>query len=415
MGEFRTVDDFLSHKGSEGGGGKRLKSWAKDPGYMNFWLHTKQMPCSVWYHRFFELVVRTDKDDRSKQLKNVWGRQHACWESEDILKKQRFRTESGRREHPPTKCGACRLIEAIRELIDDGKLQDTDVLFIFDGADDPTENKKVHAGGLCNIWRNDAPNEEKERLKKAGIFLSKSWEENAVAKLSYVFAGVNHDAPGDGLQIAVQTQLLGDQVKRTIRNEVASKDGDLGNPFINPYCIRFIYKADEKKFGDKYDALRIDRLKLTPEIQKLIYGERPDISRYTKKFNQKELRASLEAHATPIAKKLLPWDEIFNVPQLVDERSESPESEKSESKPTEKPSQKPAHAAADELDDPCEDCGAEMKKGQTQCKRCGAKYAADPEPAPAKSATDTLIDRKLGNEPADDAPSDAVYDQDVPF
>ena len=419
MGEFNTVDDFLNHKGSEGGGGKRLKSWAKDPGYMNFWLHTKQMPCSVWFHRIPELVIRQDKDDRNKTLKNVWGRQHACWEDESILKKQRFRTQDGTREHPPTKCGLCRLVEAIRELVNDGKIQDTDVLFEFVGSDDPTENKILHAGGMANLWKREADEEEKARLKKHGIFLSKVWDENAMAKLSYVFAGVNHDAPGDGLQIAVQTQLLGDKVKRTIKNEIASKDGDDGNPFLKPYCIRFVYKAEEKKFDDKYDALRIDRLKLTPEIEKLIRGERPDISRFTRKFNQKDMRAMLEKHATPLAKKVLPWDSIFDVPDFdaKPEEDEPAASAKSSAQVPEKVEEQPKTSGrtrikdeppAEEMGDPCDDCGAPMTKTQTVCKKCGAKYANDDEPPKAAAAAPA----SAAPDPGGDAP---IYDEDVPF
>lgn len=415
MAEFNTVDDFLNHKGSEGGSGKRLKSWAKDPGYMNFWLHTKQMPCSVWFHRIPELVVRQDKDDRTIVKKNVWGRQHACWEDESILKKQRFRTPEGRREHPPTKCGICRLVEAIRELVIDGKLQDTDVLFEFTGSDDPTENKVLHAGGFANMWKREADDEEKSRLKKHGIYLNKAWDENAQAKLNYVFAGVNHDAVQDGLQIAVQTQLLGDKVKRTIRNEIASKDGDDGNPFIKPYCIRFLYKAEEKKFDDKYDALRIDRLKMSPEIEKLIRGERPDISRFTRKFNQKDMRATLEKHATPLARKTLPWDAIFDVPGYGEEQAEEKQETSSPSPQTE---EKPAgrtrvqESPAEEMGDPCDDCGAAMTKTQTQCKKCGAKYANDDTPAGPSPGEKAKNDGTLAPDPSGDEP---VYDSDVPF
>lgn len=413
MGEFNTVDDFLNHKGSEGGSGKRLKSWAKYPGYMNFWLHTKQMPCSVWFHRIPELVVRQDKDDRTIVKKNVWGRQHACWEDESILKKQRFRTPEGRREYPPTKCGICRLIEAIRELVLDGAIQDTDVLFEFTGSDDPTENKILHAGGFANMWKREASDEEKERLKKHGIYMSKAWDENGQAKLSYVFAGGNHDAPDDGLQIAVQTQLLGDKVKATIRKEIASKDGDDGNPFLKPYCIRFVYDASAKKFDDKYDAMRIDRLKLTPEIEKIIRGERPDISRFTRKFNQKDMRAMLEKHATPLAKRVLPWDSIFDVPGYNEDPAEQ---EKSESKPTsqapEKSESKPSSAPAEEMADPCDDCNAPMKVGQTKCTKCGAKYEDD-EPATAAAAPAQA--QAAPAAAASGGDDDAVYDSDVPF
>jgi hypothetical protein len=428
--EFQTVDDFLNHKGSDGYGLKNLKGWAKNPGYMNFWLHTKQMPSAVWMHRLAELVVRPDKDNPGHFKKNIWGRRHVCWEDEAILKKQHRRSE-GRREFPPQKCGICRLVEHVREMLLDGEIQDTDVLFKFEGSDNEAENTVLHAGGLANVWKRDMKDEEKARLRQHGIYMGNSpngkpgaWAENMTCKLNYVFAGVNHDNPGDGLQVDIQTQSLGDKVKKMIRNEIASKDDD-GNPFLNPYCIRFLFRAEEKKFDDKYDALRIDKLKLSPEIEKLIRGEKPDISRFTKRFNQRELRAALEKHATDLGKQL-PWDRIFDVPGYHNPETDEPKEEKPESLPENGSTTTRKTAAKDPLANstkrepepepestfPCDDCKTilpEPKPGKpTICPKCKAKYDDDGE-SPAQPAAASSSPESFG---------DAVYDQDtsdVPF
>lgn len=418
--EFQSVDDFLKYRPSESTGTKRLKSWAKEKGFLNFWLHTKQFPCAVWYHRFPELVVRDKKDEPGTKLKNVWGRQHACWEDESILKKQRFRTPGGDREHPPKKCGACRLAEAIRSLIRSGAIKDTDVLFEFTGSDKPEENKLLHAGGMCSIWKRDDLDEPtKKRLAEHGVYMSKVWDENVVAKLSYVFVGVDNDDVGAGLQTAVQTQLVGDKVKKLINNEIASNAGDLGNPFVNPYCIQLVYNASEKKFDDKYDARRINRFTLTPEIERLIRGDKPDISKFVKKFDQDALRASLEAHATPIAKKHLPWDEIFVKVAEVEERPvEAPRAVQVPA--TVAPSPAPAATAPAAPVDPgpalipCDDCHFMMKETDTKCARCGAVYEVDPAPAAAAPTAAAPAQAPAAAPSAEDL--DGVYEtDDVPF
>lgn len=411
MSEFNSVEDFLNHRGSESSGAKRLKGWAKDPGFLNFWLHTKVLPTSIWYHRIPELVVRPDKNDSSRTLRNIWPRQHACWEDESILKKQRFRTADGTREHPPKKCGLCRLSEAVREMIKDGVIKDTDVLFEFKGADKAEENTLLHAGGFANVWRRDMDEDEKKRLGDHGIYMKNSWKENGLSKLSYIFVGVNQDDVASGVQIAVQTQDVGDKVKRCINNEIASNDGDKGNPFINPYCVRLIYKPDEKEFGKRYDALRINKYPMTQEIERLIRGERPNLSRYTDKFNQKTIWSMMEQHATEIGKKL-PWAKIFDVPQLVPEGSDEGGEAGARKAQSQVPSTMAPPAGPPAGTIPCDDCEAPMREDQAVCGKCGAKYAIDApvEQGGAQGAPAAPPPAAASPEP------EGVYDDaDVPF
>jgi len=394
---FQTVEEFLNHRGSEGSGSKKLKSWAKEKGFLNFWLHTKQLPTAVWYHRIPELVIRTDKDDPTRTLRNVWGRQHACWEDESILKKQRFRTADGYREHPPKSCGLCRLAEAIREAIIAKEMKDTDVVFEFTGSDKPEENVHLHAGGFTSLWKRDLEKADVERLAASGIYASKVWSETALAKLNYVFVGVVHDDPASGVQVAIQTQLLGDKVKKLINDEIASKPGNLGNPFLSPYCIQFLYRPEEKKFDEKYHARRFDKYAITPEIERLITGDRPDLSRYLDRFNQAEVLAALEKRATPVAKKL-PWDKLWSPSDPVVDAMRAAEPARTR---VQVPETVAAPAAlTEEWGDPCEPpCGAPMKKGQAVCGKCGARYEDAPEPATAGDATVAA----------------AIYDDEIPF
>src|SRR5258706_8470391 len=114
----------------------------------------------------------------------------------------------------------CLLVEAVRKLVDDGKALDTDVAFGVSGWDDPEEDRLFHAGGFASVWPRDMEKEDVARLKKAGIFASKAWSESAVAKLKYALAGANHDDLAAGITVSMENQLIGDKVKKVIRDEI---------------------------------------------------------------------------------------------------------------------------------------------------------------------------------------------------
>lgn len=409
MAEMRTIDDFLNYKGSEGGGGKRLKSWAKSKGHLNFWLHTKQLPSAVWYHSLPELVVRPDKDDASRSLRNVWNRQHVCLEDEAVLKKQRFRTSDGTREHPPRRCPICRMLEAIRSLVLDGKLRDTDVIFRFDGSDKPEENRVIHAGGVCGMWKREQSTEEKERLQKHGISMRTAWAENFTAKLWYVLVGVDQDDVASGVQVAVQTQLVGDKIKAEIRKQIASEPDERGNPLVHPYCIQLLYQPDASKFDDRYLAQRINRFSLTPEIDRLIRGEAPSIEKFVRPLNATEIVAMLQKHALVD----LPWDQILvkggepaPAPSVggPPPRGDAARELQSQTKAT--------PSAPSEWGDPCDVCKAPMLATATKCGKCGTAYEIEPDAAPAPATAQPAPAPASG---PDSYESDAVYDDEIPF
>lgn len=410
--EFGSIDDFLKYKSNEGGGGqKRLKDWKKD-GQFTFWFHTACMPARVWLHKIPELVVRTDRET-NVQKKNVWGRQHVCHEEETVLKKQKFTTSEKRREHPPKRCGVCRVTDGLRNMIVDGRIQDTQIVFKWTGSDKPEENVAIHAGCAVNWWKRDGLDDEtKARLAAAGIYMSKAWMENMMAGLNFIFAVVNNGNPGDGVQVAVQNQLVGEKVKNLINDELASKPGDLGNPFTHPYAIQLVYSETEKKIDDKYRARRIDKYALTPDIEALIRGPKPDLSKFTTPFNPATVRAQLEEHATID----LPWDKWFPIGVPENETPppvEPPPAAKTYSMPNTIPAA-PA-PPAEELGEPCE-CGAPMTKTQTKCGKCGAVYEIQPDPAPAATAPAAAPAPAAASQQFDGVDPNAVYDNDeIPF
>ena len=419
MAEFKSIDDFVNYRSSDGGGGKRLKSWAKQKGRLDFWLHTALMPARIWTHPVPELIVRTDRATGVTK-RNVWSRAQGCHESEEILRKWRFKNANGSQEHSPCACGLCRTLEAVRVAIHEGRIRDVDVLFRWEGSDKPEENIALHAGGMCGFWKRDQDDADKARLAQHGIYMSKAWSESMVAKLQYVFVGVDHDDQASGVQVAVQTQLVGDKVRKVIRQQIASKGPQRGNPLVNPYCIRLVHQPQEQKFDDKYDAFPIEMNVLTPEIDRLIREAPPSIDNFLKKFDPRDVRSKLEAHATDIAKQKLDWNRIWDVPKVAQVPASAPTTERvSKAVPPEHPVHgypgKPPLPAADpklEYDDPCEQCGKPMLKGQMQCGECGTTYEDDATPKGAVQAPFVAPTPSPMPETYDD---EMAYDDEIPF
>ena len=165
---------------------------------------------------------------------------------------------------------------------------------------------------------------------------------------------------------------------------------------VHPFCIELTY--DEKaQMNKKYHARRIERVKLTPEIERLIRGEAPDLEPATRFFNQKNLRAFLERYAVVD----LPWDRIFDVPKLVVEKDEEgaggdgpgeeeprrESKDREERKPTpevgrsrraEAPPPPPPPSSKSDVDMiPCDKCKTPMREDAAICKKCGAVYTFD--------------------------------------
>lgn len=316
-----SIDSFINHKTSDRSGGF-LSKWRKkdQTSKINVWFHKRRMPIALWQHQIPRLFVKADKDTHENAT-FVWSQSLNCRETEKTLKRQHFRNDQGLREVPPALCPICRMIEAIRDLVETGVLDWTKVVFKFEGD---KETKVIHAGGIYNGFKSEYDEltpEEKKKIRDAGIRMDEVWNENAYAKCNYVFCVVNHNAPGDGVQIATETSLLGDKVKEVFNDTIEAKGAEAGNPFLKPYCVQWEHRPSEQEFQKRYKARPMD-FPLTPEIEALISGEPPDISGVLKPFNLKTMRAFLERHAT-IA---LPWDSIFDVPG--DDEEDENENEK---------------------------------------------------------------------------------------
>lgn len=369
--EMGSMDEFLSHRGNERAG-EFLGNWRKNKdgsgkSRLNVFFHCKQLPIALWRHGLPKVVIREDDDGES--VRRVWQGQYNCWEDEGVLRRQYQRFDDGTRKHKPKRCGVCRLIESVRDMVEEGQLSWTAPLFRF-LADDPKETQVIHAGGLCNLFGGDLSDKEKREIRDAGISLREAWKENWYAKLSYVMVVVVPEDVESGVQIAIETGLLGDKVKETIGDAVedakAQGNAELGDPTKHPYCIQWEHRDEEGlEFGKRYKTRKMGAIKPTEEVLKLIRGPKPDLSSVIAPHDQKTMRAVLE-RACLI--KNIPWDHIytFDEPEPASALASHPD-------------MADVGKAGVPFDDDnqivgCDKCGKPMRADLDTCPTCGTKY-----------------------------------------
>ncbi len=303
------IEEFLGHDPSAGGfeRGKFLRGWKKrkPKAEVNLWLHTQVMFSSLWLHNLQRVVTRKDRETGDEKH-DIWGNSWTCWEHESTLSNRKRDYNTGEREEPFQICPVCKMIDWVRRAVRQGSLGGADPIFRYVTPDGQVE-RTIHAAGIYGGLE-DVPQEERDAAK---IKLSEAWQENGNAKCNYVFCVVDHDFPEDGVQVAVETQLVGDKTKAVIRRKRKKNGEDSDwNPLATPYAICWEHHASAKKFDDKYEADDRPLLKLTPDVEALIKGEPPtdQLDRLKAPGRLRELRDQLE-HFSLIE---MPWEEFFS-------------------------------------------------------------------------------------------------------
>ena len=381
------IDNFLTHRTSDRGA--YLNKWKKD-GRVNVWLHTECLPIAVWRHTGVPKVVVLEDKQTGEATRRVWIGNWVCHEDEGVLKKQYKVGADGAREAPPQYCGICRLVDHVRRSVLSGRIDWLEPLFRFE-ADDPKETVVLFAGPMYMTRKafDQFDSEEKQRARDAGLNIKESWKQGCNAGMQYLFRVVDDQHPESGVQIAFETQLLGDKVKDVISDRRESRGVEEGDPLRNPYCIQWQYRENEVDPKRKYHALAVDKQRLSPAIEALIYGPAPDVSRDVRPYNMVEMRAFLEQHA--LVK--LPWDDIFgrakvrpapaSSAELANEVGPEPSSRApvplrppiaGPRTPKQPPKRAPYPQDDDERAVECEACGKAMWDDEMRCPRCGAEY-----------------------------------------
>ena len=403
--EVNTVDEFLKHKSTERSSGY-LKNWKdNNPPEINIFLHTKRMPVILWQHPFPRAFVRDNKDTK-KPERMVYGGNWNCREPEDVLKKQYHRKDDGTRKAPPTHCPMCRLVEHVRDLVEEDHMDWLTPLFRFESEKD---TQTIHAGGLFGMFRQDDLSEEEMRqAREHRINFREAWKENSYSKCNYMFCVVDVANVQGGVQVATVPSLLGDKVKEVINDRMKSYGAEAGNPWFNPFCIQWEYLKAEVEFNKKYKARPMDSIRLTDPIKALILSDPPDLSRETAPFNLVTMRAYLETHCLV---KDLDWEYIFKVPKLKDDEAEQTD-EVAGVLPAdgESVADIPQSAGAPQAD-VCSECGKTEATGckhvectcgkpiletDAMCKHCGKVWIASAAPPPAPEPVPTRGRKRRG-------------------
>jgi hypothetical protein len=417
------IDDFLQHRTSERGA--YLSKWKED-GKVNTWMHTERLPMAVWRHGGIPKVVVLEDKKTGESVRHVWSGDWVCHEDESVLKNQ-YKLEDGVRKFPALYCPICRLIDYLRKLEQSGRKNWKEPVFRWE-ADDEDENLQLTLGGMFMSRKHfedmDISEDEARAMKKAGIAIRDIWKQNIYPKASYLFCVVDDQHPESGVQKAFNTSSLGDAVKDVIADRREALGAEEGDPTLHPYCIQWQYREKEKNPKDKYHALAMDKIKLTPAVRSLITGPPPDISRDVRPFNLVEMRAFLEEAAL----MKLPWDDIFDVKKrVVQEVEEEPRpTRKPKPRDDEEPEPRPSRSVAGgapgkkekgnkrppfpgEDDDNAvacegplengEECGQPIWSDETLCPHCGAEYDQDGKLVPKEKPKGKLRKRSEAAEP----------------
>lgn len=369
-----SVDEFLNHS-SRGEGGQFLSGdWKDKTGEIVVWLHKRHLIYPVWHHSFYRVIEAKGKDGGPRKEMVVSTR----WNCRDyqpdlgprkadkLLRKARFRDDTGAREHPPVLCPFCKFEDWLAVEVRAGRIGFADEVFRV--APSTGERPAVlHAGGIVGFFSDRTmSDEERQLVKDARISLADAWQEKTTVRLNYLVVVVPDNSPEDGAKKMFLPEGLGDALKRTIRKEMdrRPKSRDLGNPIANPYPIKLMYDKKAKAFDDRYDVCALEE-KPSDEVLDEIGGDTLDLWQELEPGNCRELRSLFEAHARIDA----PWDEFFAEAERAGLMSADDRTPKRSSA---------TNAAKAELwkCDLCDQDGLSATQNVT-CSSCGARYGDD--------------------------------------
>lgn len=413
-----SLGQFLGHKTRAGGTKSFLANWhAKKNGKpspkglvceIDVLLNAAAGISAVWQHPFRRLVTMEKNEGGVQVTKTeVWGDSINCLEDEEVLKRQFFYDDEGKREVPPEVCPMCRMLETIALMIDAGQLDWCAPVFKFEAVG--METQYLYAGGLTGLFRSkDLTAEDKEQMFHATkVTPRNAYQQDATAGCKYVFCVADVSALQKGIQITTESQSLGQKVQDMIDKEMRG-GGVTGNPFKHPYVIRWENYPDCDDPKEKYQAFPIRTTPITPEMRQLVDSPPPEaLSKALGYPNMTTLRATLERQCLVP----LPWDEIFApVLEHCDEHGNVVvEGEEAEGEEEGEPA--PTGPVQGGLVDsnvsaaPCDSCRQLFPVDMAKCPHCGKEYDLVDADEPAAAAQLQLAPTPLQQVIAPSAPA----------
>lgn len=323
-------DEFLTFEG-QGARNTYLK-WRKDK-VVDVWLSCLVLPARLWRHPTPKVVEQRSGENAGRTT--LWSGNYNCLEDEKpVLLSQNMRNKlTGRRDYPPCVCPDCLFNEYIFGEVQSGRMHWLQPVLQFESDD---ETRIIRAGGLWNMYGSrKLTDAQKGEMRKHKVNPMEAWREDNKAKLAWLFVVARNDKLEDGLQIAVESNLLGQKVIDQLKKEVEKRGPQDGNPLKNPYPLRWKYNDTQGiQFDKRYDCVAAPHgINLTDEIEYLIREtEPPNLDVFKRKPNLEELRTSLESAAMVDG---IPWDDLFGPAYDLYEKNGWPIGAQEESAPEE--------------------------------------------------------------------------------
>lgn len=273
------------------GGGQWLPKW-KDRGKIVVWLHTKVEPVIVYSHQFTSLEVGQDADTGKARSFVKWWK-FVSPDPDPVHRNQNFRDDDDNMRVPPDRDPFLLLREWLRRADHIGM---DDAIFKWVN---PKDNETT-------IWtRGELSGLIDRGKRKFGHTLD--------TKIEYIFAVVRNDAPGDGVLLARETQLVGQKVVEVIRQRQGEHGDEGGDPTLNPYAFVWQYNDAEKSPMNKYKVWKGDHPCSDDIWAAITSDDPPDPSEFARfrDGDLQKMRAVMEAAARS-AGATLPFDEIFS-------------------------------------------------------------------------------------------------------
>jgi hypothetical protein len=432
--------DFINKQQGRGGGSRHFRRW-KDEGdhSATVFIHPAGQILALWRHPFMRVEAREDKVTRV-QSREVWMDRLVCYESSDVLEKQNYLSrETGEREYPPVLCPFCIMLEHLRSLVADRRLDWRTPLFKFEGTD-LSKTRIFHVGGVTGLFNSrklsdaqkaqmngtELPAQQDPRWYPPAKWYGPVYQsgpkaafmQDMRASLEYAFPVVDVNDVKTGVQVAIERSSLGDKIQETIQKSIkgaispTDPEGRGGDPSVRPFAFRLEYDGrDGVEPAKRYDVIKMGNTPITADIARLLEGAPPDFGKLAERFNLRTIRARLEQHALqklPLDsyfKKALEWEERHkgeSEARAAQERAETrPAPEVGRTEPGFRPppvqydptlveASKPQGFSpiADDLFgcDKTPNCPGVMRATDTRCPTCGASYevVAEPPPPPPK-------------------------------
>lgn len=322
MSNANALDAFLGHR-TRSEGIKRFGRWKKRERPIARIVLMKTAPIVPNWVCPVPEVREREKDGRT--VREVWTIDQKSFEPESVLLDQYFRDSDGTRKNPPTICPISILAETVRTMVATGDLDITQPVFRWEG-DDPSKAREIVAGALYGGFKKPSPQVE-AKMKAAGIKASKVWADSFMAKCKYVFVLVDYDNPDDGVQVATETSLLGEKMKRCIHDRREREGHDEGNPLKNPVVFQWKFNANSRDIQDTYHVIDKPNLEIPDEILEMIEQPAPSLGQTLALPNLTKLRNNLESHCLVDD---IPWDDIFAAAESLYAKEDAEDEEESD-------------------------------------------------------------------------------------